>query len=74
VQDILRGPILASIPFFDQRKIIGLLDNLNMLLINRCPSSMLIGRRNDFICREYTRSGELYKRSTFSVDTVVITG
>jgi asparagine synthase (glutamine-hydrolysing) len=28
MQDTLRGPALASMPFFDQRKIIGLLDNL----------------------------------------------
>jgi len=28
VQDTLRGPVLASIPFFDQQKVIGLLDSL----------------------------------------------
>ncbi len=28
VQDTLRGPALASIPFFDQRKVVNLLDNL----------------------------------------------
>lgn len=31
VQDTLRGPALASIPFFDQEKIIGLLDSLNTM-------------------------------------------
>jgi asparagine synthase (glutamine-hydrolysing) len=31
VQDTLRGPILASIPFFDQRKVVGLLDSLNTM-------------------------------------------
>lgn len=30
-QDTLRGPVLASIPFFDQRKVIGLLDSLNTM-------------------------------------------
>jgi asparagine synthase (glutamine-hydrolysing) len=28
VQDTLRGPALAAIPFFDQRKVINLLDSL----------------------------------------------
>ena len=28
VQDTLRGPVLASLPFFDQKKVIGLLDSL----------------------------------------------
>jgi len=28
MQDMLRGPVLASMPFFDQRKVIDLLDNL----------------------------------------------
>ncbi len=28
MQDTLRGPALASMPFFDQRKIIGRLDKL----------------------------------------------
>jgi asparagine synthase (glutamine-hydrolysing) len=28
VQDTLRGPILASIPFFDRNKVVGLLDSL----------------------------------------------
>jgi asparagine synthase (glutamine-hydrolysing) len=28
VQDRLRGPTLASIPFFDQKKVVGLLDRL----------------------------------------------
>ncbi len=31
VQDTLRGPTLASIPFFDQKKIIGLLDGLSTM-------------------------------------------
>jgi asparagine synthase (glutamine-hydrolysing) len=31
VQDTLRGPVLASIPFFDQTKIIGILDSLNTM-------------------------------------------
>src|SRR6267378_3800949 len=31
MQDMLRGPVLASMPFFDQRKIIGLLDNLHSM-------------------------------------------
>jgi asparagine synthase (glutamine-hydrolysing) len=31
VQDTLRGPILASIPYFDQKKIIGLLDSLEAM-------------------------------------------
>jgi len=31
VQDTLRGPVLASIPFFDQKKVIGLLDSLNTM-------------------------------------------
>jgi len=31
MQDMLRGPVLASMPFFDQRKIIGLLDNLHAM-------------------------------------------
>jgi asparagine synthase (glutamine-hydrolysing) len=29
VQDTLRGPILATIPFFDRRKVVGLLDSLD---------------------------------------------
>jgi asparagine synthase (glutamine-hydrolysing) len=28
VQDTLRGPALAAIPFFDQRKVVALLDDL----------------------------------------------
>jgi asparagine synthase (glutamine-hydrolysing) len=28
VQDTLRGPVLASIPYFDQKKVVGLLDSL----------------------------------------------
>jgi asparagine synthase (glutamine-hydrolysing) len=28
VQDTLRGAVLASLPFFDQRKVIALLDSL----------------------------------------------
>jgi asparagine synthase (glutamine-hydrolysing) len=28
VQDTLRGPILAAIPFFDQKRVVGLLDSL----------------------------------------------
>jgi asparagine synthase (glutamine-hydrolysing) len=28
MQDMLRGPVLASMPFFDQRKVIDLLDNV----------------------------------------------
>jgi len=31
VQDTLRGPVLASIPFFDQRKVVGLLDSLRTM-------------------------------------------
>jgi asparagine synthase (glutamine-hydrolysing) len=31
VQDTLRGPALASIPFFDQRKVINLLDRLETM-------------------------------------------
>src|SRR5262252_5712139 len=31
VQDTLRGPVLASIPFFDQQKVIGLLDSLQTM-------------------------------------------
>jgi len=31
VQDRLRGKALASIPFFDQRKVIGLLDRIDMM-------------------------------------------
>jgi asparagine synthase (glutamine-hydrolysing) len=29
VQDTLRGPHLASIPFFDQKKVIGILDRID---------------------------------------------
>src|SRR5262245_1429402 len=31
VQDTLRTPLLGTIPFFDQRKVIGLLDSLNTM-------------------------------------------
>jgi asparagine synthase (glutamine-hydrolysing) len=31
VQDTLRGPVLASIPYFDQRKVVGLLDSLHTM-------------------------------------------
>jgi asparagine synthase (glutamine-hydrolysing) len=31
MQDMLRGPVLASMPFFDQRKVVSLLDNLNTM-------------------------------------------
>jgi len=31
VQDTLRGPVLASIPFFDQNKVVGLLDSLHAM-------------------------------------------
>ena len=31
MQDTLRGPIMASIPFFDQKKVIGLLDGLDAM-------------------------------------------
>jgi asparagine synthase (glutamine-hydrolysing) len=31
VQDTLRGPVFASIPFFDQKKVIGLLDSLSTM-------------------------------------------
>jgi asparagine synthase (glutamine-hydrolysing) len=31
VQDTLRGPVLASIPYFDQKKVIGLLDGLSTM-------------------------------------------
>jgi asparagine synthase (glutamine-hydrolysing) len=31
VQDTLRGPVLASIPYFDQKKVVGLLDSLHTM-------------------------------------------
>jgi hypothetical protein len=31
VQDTLRGPVLASIPFFDRKKVVGLLDGLHAM-------------------------------------------
>jgi asparagine synthase (glutamine-hydrolysing) len=31
VQDMLRGPVLASIPFFDQKKVVALLDSLHTM-------------------------------------------
>src|SRR5262245_9360480 len=31
VQDTLRGPILATIPFFNQKKVVSLLDKLNTM-------------------------------------------
>jgi asparagine synthase (glutamine-hydrolysing) len=31
VQDTLRGPVMASIPYFDQKKVLGLLDSLNTM-------------------------------------------
>jgi asparagine synthase (glutamine-hydrolysing) len=31
VHDTLRGPVLASIPFFDQSKVVGLLDSLHAM-------------------------------------------
>lgn len=31
VQDTLRGPVLASIPYFDQKKVVGLLDRLHTM-------------------------------------------
>ncbi|HEX3966792.1 MAG TPA: asparagine synthase (glutamine-hydrolyzing) [Edaphobacter sp.] len=31
VNDTLRGPVLASIPYFDQKKVIGLLDSLSTM-------------------------------------------
>jgi asparagine synthase (glutamine-hydrolysing) len=31
VQDTLRGPVLGRLPFFDQKKVIALLDNLNTM-------------------------------------------
>ena len=31
MQDTLRGPILAAIPFFNQKKVVGLLDSLNTM-------------------------------------------
>jgi len=31
MQDTLRGPVMASLPFFDQRKVIALLDTLPSL-------------------------------------------
>ena len=31
VQDTLRGPVLASIPFFDRKKVVGLLDSLHAM-------------------------------------------
>jgi asparagine synthase (glutamine-hydrolysing) len=31
VQDTLRGPVMASIPYFDQKKVVGLLDSLRTM-------------------------------------------
>lgn len=31
VQDTLRGPILASVPFLDRSKVVGLLDSLDSM-------------------------------------------
>jgi asparagine synthase (glutamine-hydrolysing) len=31
VQDTLRGPVLSSIPYFDQKKVVGLLDDLHSM-------------------------------------------
>ena len=31
VQDILRSPVLATLPFFNQKKVVGLLDRLNTM-------------------------------------------
>jgi asparagine synthase (glutamine-hydrolysing) len=31
VQDTLRGPVFGSLPFFDQKKVVALLDNLNAM-------------------------------------------
>jgi asparagine synthase (glutamine-hydrolysing) len=31
VQDTLRGPVLSSIPYFDQKKVVGLLDRLHAM-------------------------------------------
>ena len=31
MQDTLRGPVLASIPFFDQNKVVNLLDSLDTM-------------------------------------------
>ena len=31
VQDTLRSPVLASIPYFDQKKVVGLLDSLHAM-------------------------------------------
>ena len=31
VQDTLRGPVLSSIPYFDQKKVVGLLDDLHAM-------------------------------------------
>jgi asparagine synthase (glutamine-hydrolysing) len=31
MQDTLRGPVLSSIPFFNQKKVVGLLDKLNTM-------------------------------------------
>jgi len=31
VQDTLRGPVMASIPYFDQKKVVGLLDSLDTM-------------------------------------------
>jgi len=31
MQDTLRGPVLAAIPFFNQKKVIGLLDKLDSM-------------------------------------------
>jgi asparagine synthase (glutamine-hydrolysing) len=31
MQDTLRGPVLASMPFFDQKKVVGILDSLHAI-------------------------------------------
>jgi len=31
MQDVLRGPVLASIPFFDQKKVVNILDKLHSM-------------------------------------------
>ena len=35
VQDMLRGSVMASIPYFDQKKIVGMLDSLTRWMLGR---------------------------------------
>jgi asparagine synthase (glutamine-hydrolysing) len=38
-QDTLRGPVLASIPYFDQKKVVGLLDSLQTMDEGACVAN-----------------------------------